>query len=333
MSRKTLVLAPARLADALPRLPVFAALARSGRVVCGLFREGQAAFEPTLMRWRKENTPASLALPIALPWGGNEGVKARALARLGFDEAVVLEPGVGAGLLAMRAGIKERWGYASGPAGLLLSRRVRRPDGWRETPLARREAELLAALGATWQDEARLDVPRGWQAVGRERLDAAKIVAKRKTIGIYAGKKGGGTVDGWPRAAFEELIRSLRQQRSDLQFVLIAQLEDLWQAVLIYEKTGKIHPVIGPDLPFSGLLATITCLDLLVAADSTLLHLAGALGVATLGLYEKDAALRRPTGDRHKVLEREPLRSLPPDEVRAAALELLERQELPALQA
>lgn len=325
MSRTTLVLAPARLGDALARLPVFAALARSGRVVSGLFRDGQAAFEPTLLRWRKESTPADLALPIALPWGGKEGVKVKTLARLGFDEAVILEPGFRAGLLALGAGIPERWGYAGGLAGLLLNRRVRRPADWQERPLCRREVELLGELGAPWQGESRLDVPRGWQAVGRERLDAAKISAKRKTIGVYAGKAGGDTVDGWPRVAFEELIRGLRRQRSDLQFVLLAQLEDLWQTVLLYEKTGKIHPVIGPDLPFSGLLATITCLDLLVAADSTLLHLARALGVSTLGLYEKDAVLRQSSGERHTVLERQPLRSLPPEEVQAAALELLRK--------
>lgn len=323
MSRKTLVLAPSRLGDALPRLPVFAALARSGRVVCGLFRDGQAAFEPTLLRWRKENTPAHLALPIALPWGGQEGVKAATLAGLGFDEALILEPGFAAGLVALRAGIPERWGYTAGLAGLLLNRRARRPAGWQDRPLGRREVELLGELGAPWQDETRLDVPRGWQAVGRERLDAAKITGKRKTIGIYAGKSGGDTVDGWPRTSFEELIRGLRQQRSDLQFVLVAQLEDLWQAVLLYEKTGKIHPVIGPDLPFSGLLATLTCLDLVIAADSTLLHLAAALGVPTLGLYERNAALRRPSGDRHSIIEREPLRLLAPEKVQAAALEML----------
>ncbi len=103
---------------------------------------------------------------------------------------------------------------------------------------------------------------------------------------------------------------------------VLATLEDLWQAVLLFEKTGKIHPVIGPDLPFTGLMATLTNLDLLIAADSTLLHLAGALGVPTLGLYEKESALRRPPG-RHRVFERQPLRTLPPEEVEAAALELL----------
>lgn len=323
MSRRTLVFAPARLADALPRLPVFASLAASGRVVVGLFREGQAAFEPSLLRFRKESAPAALALPIALPWGGAEGASFATLAKLGCDEALLLEPGPRAGALALRLGIRERWGYGGGWGGLLLGRRVPRPADFRERPLAGRERELLAAMGVPWQPAGQLDIPRGWKAVGREVLDRARIDRQRPLIGIYAGKSGGGTVDGWPRAAFEELIRGLRRERSDLQIALLTQLEDLWQAVLVYEKTGKIHPVIGPDLTFTGLLASLTNLDLLIAADSALLHLAGALAVPTLGLYEKEADLRRPPGDRHRVLERRPLRSLPPEDVQAAALELL----------
>lgn len=326
MSRRTLVMAPARLADALPRLPVFASLAKSGRVVVGLFREGEAAFEPSLLRYRKESAPEALALPIALPWGGPEGASAGALGKLGFDEAVLLEPSLGAGLLALRAGIRERWSYGGGWGALLGGRRVKRPADWGERPLPGRERELLAAMEVPFVAADKLDIPRGWTAVGRERLDRARIDPKRPAIGVYAGKSGGGTVDGWPKAAFEELIRGLRRERSDLQFVLLARLEDLWQAVLLFEKTGKIHPVIGPDLPFTGLLATLTSLDLLIAADSALLHLAGALGVPTLGLYEKEAALRRPPGDRHGFFEREPLRSLPPEEVQAKVLELLARQ-------
>lgn len=331
MSPKTLVVAPSRLADALPRLPVFAALARSGRVVVGLFREGQEAFEPTLLRYRKEFAPAALSVPVALPWGGHEGVSPATLRRLAFDEAILLEPGLGSGLLTLRAGIAERWGYVGGPADLvaraLLSRRVRRPAELASRPWREREKELLEAMGLeaeVGEEKSRLDIPRGWTAVGREQLERAKIEPGRKVIGIYLGHRGGGIKgDGWPRASFEELIRGLRQARSDYQIVLIAQLENLWQAVLLYEKTGKIHPVLGPDLPFTGQLATLTTLDLLIAADSALLHLAGALGVLTLGLYEKEAAQRRPPGSRHRQLESLPLRTLKPETVKNAALELL----------
>ena len=331
MSPKTLVVAPSRLADALPRLPVFAALARSGRVVVGLFREGQEAFEPTLLRYRKEFAPAALNVPVALPWGGHEGTRPATLRRLAFNEAIVLEPGLGTGLLTLRANIAERWAYVGGPgdlfARMLLNRQVRRPAELASRPWREREKELLEAMGLVAEkseENGRLDVPRGWTAVGREQLERAKIEPSRKVIGIYLGHRGGGMQgDGWPRASFEELIRGLRQARSDYQIVLIAQLEDLWQAVLLYEKTGKIHPVLGPDLPFTGQLATLTTLDLLIAADSALLHLAGALGVPTLGLYEKEAALRRPPGSRHRQLESRPLRTLQPETVKNAALELL----------
>lgn len=323
MAPVTLVFAPARLADALPRLPLFTALATTGRVVIGLFREGLPAFEPTLLRLRKEHAPAALAMPIALAWGGPDGVTAASLRALGAAEAVLLEASLKAVWLARRAGCERLFGYAGGLAGLFLGGRVTRPADFSERPLAAREAELAAALGAPFDAAlVRLDVPRGWQAVGRERLDRAKIDPGRPAIGIYAGRAGGDTVDGWPRASFEELIRLLRQRRSDLQMVLLAQLEDLWQAVQLYEKTGKIHPVIGPDLPFTGLLATLTGLDLVIAADSALLQLAGALGVPTLGLYEKDARLR-PAAGGGRLFERMPLRSLPPAEVAEAALTLL----------
>ena len=324
-TRRTLVFAPAPLAEALPRLPVFAALARSGRAIVGLFREGQAAFEPTLLRWRKEFAPAELALPIALPWGGKDGVSRETLARLGCGEAILLDPAdLAAAVLARRLGIAERWGYGGSLGSLLLSRRVARPR-WRERPLGRRDDELLAALGLTPAAPSRLDIPRGWPAVGRERLGQAKIDLARPLIGIYAGTAGGHTAPGWPRAAFEALIGGLRRHRSDFQIVIFAQLEDLWQAVRIFENTGKIHPVLGPDLPLSGLLAVLTQIRLLIAGDSALLHLAGALGVPTLGLFEKEAALRSPAGEQSAFLERRPLRTLAPETVLEAAIGLLAR--------
>ncbi len=321
--RRTLLLAPARIADALPRLPFLASLARSGRVLVGLFREGQEAFEPTLLRWRKENAPAELSVPTALTWGEQDGTSFAALRALGCEEAVLLEPGFAAGLLARRLGIRERWGYAGGLGGWLLNRSVARPADFALRHLGAREKELAQAMMLPELAPARLDIPRGWPIVGRERLERAKLDPARPVIGIYAGKAGGASDYGWPRKSFEELIRLLRKERSDLQFVLLANLDELWPAVQLFEKTGKIHPVIGPELTESGKLALLSALDLLIAADSSQLHLAGALGIPTVGLYEREAALRRPAGEHHAILERQPLRLLPPEDVGAAALALL----------
>ena len=68
-------------------------------------------------------------------------------------------------------------------------------------------------------------------------------------------------------------------------------------------ETGKIHPVVGPDLDLAGLAAVLDQLDLLVTNDSGPMHLAAGLGVACVALFgPTDPTRTRPVGPEHQVL-------------------------------
>jgi ADP-heptose:LPS heptosyltransferase len=134
----------------------------------------------------------------------------------------------------------------------------------------------------------------------RERLERAHIrLGERPLIGLYPSIMGGGGVRPWPRVRFEDLMRQLRRRQPKMQCVILATPEDLWRAVRLYEETGKIHPVIGPDLQIDVLAALLGELDLVIAAESSMLDLAAAVGTATVGLHLRDPRRWAPPGERH----------------------------------
>jgi ADP-heptose:LPS heptosyltransferase len=99
------------------------------------------------------------------------------------------------------------------------------------------------------------------------------------------------------------VARDLRRARPDIRVALIAGPKELWLAVRIHEETGKIHPVIGPDLDLADLAAVLDHLDLLVTNDSGPMHLAASLGVPCVALFGPTNPSRtRPVGPDNEVL-------------------------------
>jgi ADP-heptose:LPS heptosyltransferase len=178
----------------------------------------------------------------------------------------------------------------------------------------------VAALGLVPVDERQLDIPQGWREVGRERLAKAKIkkTGASRVVAVYAGQADGPLYKPWPADRFEEVLRELRRAHPDWFLVILATLDDLWSAVLLFEKTGKIHPVIGADLGLGGFCGLLTQIDLLIAAESWPLRLAAALGTPCLGLYEN--AARAPKALDHRVLEGLPIHAISVEKVLEAAV-------------
>ncbi|MEM9592855.1 MAG: glycosyltransferase family 9 protein [Acidobacteriota bacterium] len=314
---RCLVMAPPDLVRLLHHVSVLPSLAASGRQLVLLARDSAAAvLEPTLMRLRLDHTPDHLHAPLSLD---RSEVTAGVLRSLEFDEAVLLDPRGADVRLALAAGIRRRWGYASGLAGWGLRPRVPRPglDGRHEQDDAR---ELVEAMGATWTKAEGIEVSKSWRDTGDERLRAAHLkLDERPIVGIYPGKSGAPRKRrSWPAEHFEEMMRRLRRKRPAWQMIILATEPELWQAVLLYEKTGKIHPVVGPDLAPESFAALLNRLDLVIGADTWPLHLAAALGVATVGFFEEGASRRAPQGPLHRRLERK-LSALDVDEVVAVA--------------
>lgn len=276
----------------------------------------RAVLDPSLLQWRlrfaEGDTARALTPPISLSL---EDADPKRLRALDFQLAVALHAPRHHGL-AKKAGIPQRWGYG----GFWRGRRFTHPV--QSGPQVRVEQDawpLLQAMSVPLRPEP-LYISDTWIRAGRERLQKAKLSpGDEPIIGLYVGgDQGFGTGSGrdiWPTENFEALLHKLRENQPGRRFVILSGEADLWTSVLLFERTGKIHPVIGPDLTLDGMAAVLAQLQLVVASDSALLQLAAAVGTPTLGLFRRHAERCAPEGDGHRYLQRSRLKKLKVAEV------------------
>jgi ADP-heptose:LPS heptosyltransferase len=312
---RCLILAPRQLGRLVAHRRLFASLTGHRRLlVVATWEDHASLLDPTLLHLRLRFQPRGLDVPVSVQ---RETLDSTAIRALGITEAVLLEPRWGDAQVAAAAGIGRRVGFARGPAGWWVTHKVPDPHGEPDHHLEDAPRGLAEALGARWSDEG-LHVPELWRKVGERRLAQAHLDLgedRAPVVGLYLGAEGRLGTGSWPAEHFEELLRRLRKHHPDWQFIILTPDADLWQSVLLYERTGKIHPVIGPDLSLDGLAAALSCLDLFVAGDSWMLQLAAAVGTPTVGLFERHARHHAPRGEQHRYLERRPLKKIEVDEV------------------
>jgi heptosyltransferase-2 len=290
----TLVVAPNWVGDLVMAEPVLAALAASGRDLAVLARPGLAPLAALL--------PGVTA--VVERAAGDAETVAR-LAAAGCGEAVLLPNSFRAARLARAAGIPRRYGYRGDFRAPLLAPAVARPRGRR--PQVEDYRELLAAMGvpppASWVPH--LALPAELAERGRERLARARTpVGAGPLVGLFPGAEWGPS-KRWPMKSFAALARELRRRLPALRAVVVAGPKEVWLAVRVHEESGKLHPVVGPDLDLAGLAAVLSHFDLLVTNDSGPMHLAAALGVPTVALFgPTDPRRTAPAGDGHEVLSR-----------------------------
>jgi len=296
-ARKTLIVAPNWVGDCVMAEPVVRALAGSGRRL-------------TLLAKRPLHPLLALFPGVAatLDASGDEAEVVARLAAGGFEEAVVLPNSFRSAWRAARAGIPRRYGYRAELRGPLLAPALPRPS--RRRPQIEDYRELLAAMAVPEPPDwiPRLAPPEPLLAAGRARLARAHLATgggAGALVGLFPGAEWGPS-KRWPMARFAELARELRRRRPDLRAVVLAGPKEVWLAVRVHEESGKLHPVIGPDLDLAGLAAVIAALDLLVTNDSGPMHLAAALGVPTVALFgPTDPRRTAPAGAGHSVLHRD----------------------------
>lgn len=310
---RILAVLPADPAGLLATLPALEVLAASEREVVVFAEEGHVG----LLRFH----PGPLGL---LPRLGKPELERLLLRSTEAEEAVVLSGRNLDAWLVRSAGIPRRFGYASLLGPLFLTRRVRRPRP-SGRPVSADHRVLVEALGESWPEPdppPRLRADTESLTEAAERLGRARIEeGGRPLVAVYPGTAGGLSGAPWPRGRFEELLRELR--RRGMSAIILATTEDLWQAVRVYEETGKIHPVIGPDLRLEVLAALLSRLDLVVACDSWMLQLAAAMGTPTVGLFARDPRRWGPQGPGHRTIRSrrgEWLRSIPTESVVMAAV-------------
>jgi len=292
---RTLVVMPNWVGDCVMAEPVVRALAAAGRELVLL------AKQPLL--------PLLQLLPgiaATLARDADDDATVAALAAAGCDEAIVLPNSFRAAKLVRDAGIARRFGYRGELRGALLAPAVARPRGRRAQVEDYRE--LLAAAGvappADWTP--RLALPPALGERGRERLARAKIEAgAQPLVGLFPGAEWGGS-KRWPWRRFAELATELRRRLPASRQIVLAGPKEVWLAVRVFEESGKIHPVIGPELDLAALAGVLAHLDLLVTNDSGPMHLAAALGVPCVALFgPTDPRRTAPAGAGHAVLYRD----------------------------
>jgi heptosyltransferase-2 len=330
LTGSTLVVAPNWVGDTVMAQPALAALAASGRRLVVLARphlEPLLALVPGL-----ERTVAR---------GANDAETVERLRGAGCGEAVVLPNSFRSAWLVWRAGIPRRFGYRGGWRSALLAPALARPA--RGGHQVADYGPLLAAMGVAPGPAAptlRLGPER--QEEGRRLLGRSGVAGERPLVGLFPGAEFGPS-KRWSLERFAALSRALRAERPGGRQVIVAGPKEVWLAVRLHELTGKIHPVVGPDLDLGRLAAVLSQLDLLVTNDSGPMHLAAALGVPCVALFgPTDPGRTAPVGSAHRVLysdrwcspcfrRRCPLlhhgcmKDLTPEAALAAALEILFR--------
>jgi heptosyltransferase II len=291
---RTLVVMPSWVGDCVMAEPAVRALAASGR---GLVVLAKPHLLPLLACF------SGVAETIAR---GDDAETVERLRAAGCDEAFVLPNSFRSAKLVREARIDRRFGYRGDFRRLLLAPSVPRPRGSR--PQVEDYRELLAAAGVTAPASwiPRLELPEALLARGRERLARAHVeLGTGPLVGLFPGAEWGAS-KRWPWRRFAELAHELRRRLPQSRQIIVAGPKEVWLAVRVYEESGKLHPVIGPELDLAALAAVLAQLDLLITNDSGPMHLAAALGVPCVALFgPTDPRRTAPAGEGHSVLYRD----------------------------
>ena len=291
---RSLVVCPNWVGDLVMAAPVIRALADAGRQVVALAKPGLRPLAGLL---------AGISTTLdRLP---DDRDTIEAIRAAGCAEAVILPNSFHSAWLPFRAGIPRRAGYRTQLRAPLLDPGLPLPRGRRRRPQIADYAELLTALGVPLPPDwiPRIDLPAGLAERGRERLERARLrPGEGPLVGLFPGAEAG-PAKRWPWRRYAALARELRRARPDVQPLIVAGPKELWMAVRVHEESGKLHPVIGPELDLAGLAGVLAHLDLLVTNDSGPMHLAAALGVPCVALFgPTDPRRTAPAGDGHRVL-------------------------------
>lgn len=230
--------------------------------------------------------------------GGAWGISRRLKAG-NFDLAFTLSSSHRAAAGMALAGIPSRVGFSGGGRGLFLTRTI--PPMPRSIHVSRH----YIALGSLEGVPVPKVVSTSWKVLPRDLAEARKF---RRRAGI---KSGGGMVAFAPGAAYGPAKRwmdgswarlaDLLALNSGVRIVVVGGRDEAERASAIGRLTAE--PVIDATgrLSIAGTAALLSMCRGFVSNDSGLMHLGGAVGVPTLGLFGSSnpnwtAPLGRKTG-------------------------------------
>jgi len=298
--KRLVILSPNWLGDAVMALPAIADVRRAAPHA-SIAIAARAAIAPLFQLVPDVDGTIVLAKPPALHDVARWRSVGAELSHLGFDAALLLPNSMHAALLVSRAGIPERWGYATAWRGPLLTRAIPRSRGLHQVESYQ---GLVRALGFTsGPSEPRVCVPQEARDVASRLLADAGWNGRAPLVALAPGAAYGGA-KRWPPHYFGELASALAAD--DVSSVMVGSAADAATAADVTRAgaaaAGRLHNLVGrTDL--SALAGVLTLCRTLVTNDSGAMHLAAAAGVSVTALFgPTDDTATRPLGEAHMIL-------------------------------
>jgi len=265
------------------------------------------------LRDLRRNFPAARLTVLARPWVADlyravpevEAIQESrghgrdvAALRGAFDLALLLPNSFGSALPAWRAGIPERWGYATDGRGPLLTRSLPVPDDVRGRSQVYYYRSMLAGLGlhVSGAPDTSLHCPEEWSRRAAEMLGGD---------GPWLGLNPGafyGTAKRWiPEryAAVADLVA--RRSGSKVAILGGAAERGLGEAIAGMMQTPA--RVLSGETTLPELVGVISHLKALVTNDSGPMHVAAALGVPQVAVFgSTDWRETAPVGGRTRLV-------------------------------
>jgi heptosyltransferase-2 len=204
---------------------------------------------------------------------------ARALRRR-YDAALLLPNSFATALTVWRAGVPERWGYATDGRGLLLTRRCPVPEAVRGRSQVYYYRAMLEGLGIATEGspDASLRCPEDWAARGIELLGDGG-----PWIGVNPGAFYGSAKRWLPErfGAAADLVA----RRIGAQVVLLGGPAERPLAEAIAKGMESPVRVLCGQTTLAQLVGVLSRLRLLLTNDSGPMHVAAALGVPLVAIF------------------------------------------------
>jgi heptosyltransferase II len=223
-----------------------------------------------------------------------------------FDTAVLLPNSFGTAFVAWRAGIAERWGYATDGRGPLLTRRCAVPSTVRGRSQVYYYRAMLEGLGLATEGppDASLACPDDWAAEAR-----ALLGGDGPWIGINPGAFYG-TAKRWLPERFAA-VADLVARRIGAKVAIVGGAAERSLGEAIAEQVTAPVRLLSGETTLRGLVGVLGRLRLLLTNDSGPMHLAAALGTPLVAVFgSTDWTETSPVGSR-ATLVREPVDCAP----------------------
>ena len=220
-----------------------------------------------------------------------------------FDTAILFPKSFEAAFWPALARVPRRAGLAAQGRGPLLTHKVRRVADSVEGLQVQQYLHLLRrSLGTDGSgDDCTPDVHEPHRTKMRAWLAARRRHPQRKLVALAAGAAFGPAKE-WPAAHYAALI-DLLAQRYGAECVLVGSAGERQKCeeVVAASKEGAL--LAAGETNVGELLALLSLCDGFAGNDSGSMHVAGALGIPTVGLYGSTNPERTgPLGPRTKVL-------------------------------